>query len=79
MKHTSLRTFMKAHKLTELQMATRLGISQPHMNRLKGERQRPSPELAARIERLTGIPFKRLVLAPKNRQTAIAPEKGAAE
>lgn len=47
-------------------MAEILGISQAHLNELKNGKKRPSPELALRIERATGIPFKSLLLKQGN-------------
>lgn len=54
---------------TDVEAAEILGISQPFFNQIKNGSSRPSPELAERIEKITRIPFKNILLPP-DRKTA---------
>jgi transcriptional regulator with XRE-family HTH domain len=47
---------------TEKDLAEILGISIPYMNLLKHGKRRPSPELALKIERITRIPLRKLLI-----------------
>ena len=44
------------------QLAAKLGISESYMSMLRLGRRRPSPDLAQKIEAVTGVPFERLLL-----------------
>ncbi len=62
MKYKSLSDYLKRTGKTERELATKLGVSQPFINMIKKGEKRPSPELAQKIEALTGIPFRALLL-----------------
>ena len=54
--------YLKQTKTTAKQLAERLGISDSYMSMLRLGKRRPSPQLAQKIEAVTGIPFKTLLL-----------------
>jgi transcriptional regulator with XRE-family HTH domain len=54
--------YMICNQLNSKQLANRLGISESYMSMLRQGRRRPSPDLAQKIENVTGIPFKKLLL-----------------
>jgi len=54
--------YLKHTKTTAKQLAERLGISDSYMSMLRLGKRRPSPQLAQKIEAVTGIPFKTLLL-----------------
>ena len=61
-KDKTIREYLRRSGRTERQLARLLGVSQPYVNMLKNGRRRPRPELAERIEAVTGIPFRKLLL-----------------
>ncbi len=61
-RYKTIREYLKRSGRTEKQLARLLGVSQPYVNMLKNCRRRPKPELAERIEAVTGIPFKMLLI-----------------
>lgn len=65
MRYTSIKEYLERTKKTETQMASELGIAQSFLNEIKNCKKRPSPDLALKIEALTGIPL-RCLLFPKN-------------
>jgi len=54
--------YIACKRLNSKQLAQKLGISESYMCMLRSGRRRPSPDLAQKIEAMTGIPFKRLLL-----------------
>lgn len=50
-----LRDYLEARNISQSEFATRLGISQKHMNELVNGKKNITIEMAANIERLTGI------------------------
>ncbi len=60
-KSKTIREYLMYSGRTEKQLARVLGISQPYVNMLKNGRRRPKPELAERIEAVTGIPILNLL------------------
>lgn len=60
--YKTLREYFKRSGRTEKQLARLIGVSQPYINMLKNGRRRPKPALAERIEAVTGIPFKNLLI-----------------
>jgi transcriptional regulator with XRE-family HTH domain len=54
--------YMIYNRLNSKQLAHKLGISESYMCMLRSGWRRPSPDLAQKIEILTGIPFKKLLL-----------------
>ena len=61
-KFKTIRDYLKRSGKTEKQLARLLGVSQPYVNMLKNGRRRPGPDLAERIEAVTGIPFRSLLI-----------------
>ena len=60
--HKSINEFLMHKHMSPKQLAHKLGISESHMCMLRNGRRRPSPDLAQKIETVTGIPFKKLLL-----------------
>ncbi len=60
--HKEITHYLKQNRVTAKELATNLGISKSHMSMLRRGTRRPSPELAQKIEAVTGIPFKKLLL-----------------
>ncbi len=54
--------YISHNRLNSKQLAHKLGISESYMCMLRSGRRRPSPDLAQKIETVTGIPFKKLLL-----------------
>lgn len=67
-KCSSIREYLRRSGLSQTEFARRIGVSKPTANLYVHGKRRPSPEIALRIERLTGIPFKRLVLGAAAKQ-----------
>lgn len=62
-----LEDWMKRASETDQSLAPKLGISRVHVSRLRRVVHNPSPELAERLEQLTGIPKASLVFEPRVR------------
>jgi transcriptional regulator with XRE-family HTH domain len=62
MKYGSIREYLKKTGTTEKEFAEKIGVSQPFVNLIKRGERRPTPEIAQKIEEITGIPFKKLLL-----------------
>jgi hypothetical protein len=62
MTHKDIDQFMIYNRLNSKQLAHKLGISESYMCMPRSGLRRPSPDLAQKIEAMTGIPFKRLLL-----------------
>ena len=60
-KSQTLREYLKRSGRTEKQLARVLGVSQPYVNMLKNGHRRPKPEMAERIEAVTGVPILNLL------------------
>jgi HTH-type transcriptional regulator / antitoxin HigA len=60
--HETISEYLENTGATERELAGKLGISASHLNMIKKGTRRPSPELAQKIETLTGIPFRKLLL-----------------
>jgi transcriptional regulator with XRE-family HTH domain len=65
MKYKTIEEYLERSGKTEKELAQLLGISQPYVNQLKRGERRPTPELAAKIEAVTGIPFRALLFGAK--------------
>jgi transcriptional regulator with XRE-family HTH domain len=65
-----LKTFLKRQKIKQTKFADSLGISTAHLSMILGGHRRPSPELARRISRETGIPLESLLFPPKRKDAA---------
>ena len=50
-----LKDYLEFHNISQTEFAMRLGISQKHMNELLNGKAQITSEMAANIERLTGI------------------------
>jgi len=70
--YTNLKEYLEDKKLSQRALARQLSISPSYLNALVAGTRRPSPELAAEIERITGIPFRVLLLTDR-----VQPEKAA--
>ncbi|PIB94582.1 hypothetical protein CSW62_06570 [Caulobacter sp. FWC2] len=57
----TLDQHMTDHKLTDAKLAEMVGVTQPHIWRIRKRKARPSPDVAKRIEGVTGIPASELV------------------
>lgn len=64
--HESIREYLEHTGTSERELARRLGVSVSHLNMIKHGDRRPSPELAQKIETLTGIPFRKLLLSKES-------------
>ncbi len=65
MKSKTIGEYLERTDQTESALAARLGISQAHLNEIKNGKKRPSAKLAVKIESITGIPFRVLLLGEK--------------
>lgn len=59
----TLDQHMHAKGLTDAKLAEMVGVTQPHIWRIRNRRARPSPDVAKRIEVATGVPASDLVFA----------------
>ncbi len=59
--HKTINEYLMHKHMSPKQLAAKLGISESYMSMLRSGRRRPSPELARKIETLTGIPLKNLL------------------
>ncbi len=66
MRPKTISAYLDKTRKTEVELAATLGISQAHLNEIKHGKKRPSPELALKIEKVTGIPFRALLLRNGN-------------
>ena len=66
----NIRDYLKGSGKTEAELAQLACISQAHVNMIKNGSRRPTPEVAARLEAITGIPLRTLLLkvAKKSRK-----------
>lgn len=62
MRFENLRDFLNSDRMSVRDFAAHLGISTQYVNMLRNGERRPSPELAKKISKITGIPFERLLL-----------------
>ena len=60
--YENLKEYMENTGTKESEMAEKLDISVSYVNLIKNGERRPSPQLAEKIEALTGIPFRKLLL-----------------
>ncbi len=60
--YENLKEYMEHTGTKESEMAEKLGISASYVNLIKNGERRPSPQLAEKIEAVTGIPFRKLLL-----------------
>lgn len=58
----NIRDYLKQTGKTESELAELDRISQAHVNMIKNGSRRPTPEVAARLEAITGIPLRTLLL-----------------
>lgn len=68
--YENLKQYLEDKQISRRRLAKQLGISSSYMAMLVNGERRPSPELAARIERLTGIPFRVLLLTEEPSKSA---------
>ncbi len=60
--YKSIRDFLKGSGTTEAELAQLACISQAHVNMIKNGTRRPTPEVAARLEAVTGVSLRTLLL-----------------
>jgi len=61
MKYGNLREYFAATRGNQIALARQLGCGQSTLSLLANGRRRPSPRLAARLEKITGIPLRTLL------------------
>ena len=61
MTHKNIKEYLRRTGKSERQLAKMLGITQPYVNMLKNGNRRPRPDLALKIEAVTGIPLRNLL------------------
>ena len=61
-KYKSIRDYLKGSGKTEAELAQLACISQAHVNMIKNGTRRPTPEVAARLEAITGVSLRTLLL-----------------
>ena len=72
--------YLSSQQVSQRKVAKQAGISPAHMNAIVKGKRRPSPKLAAKIEKITGIPLRKLLLpdeaepVPKPDEAAETPE-----
>jgi transcriptional regulator with XRE-family HTH domain len=64
--YENLKEYMENTGTKESEMAEKLGVSASYVNLIKNGERRPSPQLAEKIEAITGIPFRKLLLNGTN-------------
>ncbi len=62
MNFKNIRDYLKGTGKTEAELAQLACISQAHVNMIKNGSRRPTPEVAARLEAITGVPLRTLLL-----------------
>lgn len=72
----TLEKYLKQNELKDGDLAVRVGVSQPCIYRLRKGYRRASPELAKKLEKVTGIPAETFVFAkvkpePKRKDRAV--------
>jgi len=60
--YKTINDYLINKHLSPKQLAVKLGISESYMSMLRLGRRRPSPDLGQKIEDVTGVPFKKLLL-----------------
>jgi len=60
--YKSIRDYLEKTGKTENELAELACISQAHVNMIKNGSRRPTPEVAARLEAITGVPLRTLLL-----------------
>lgn len=56
------RDYLLDNEISQRWLAANVGISTAHMCAIVKGKRHPSPKLAAKIEKITGIPLRRLLL-----------------
>lgn len=62
--YPTLAAYVAATGVSQVELATRLGIRQPQLSRIMRGKRQPSFPLAMRIVALTGVPVASLVVQP---------------
>ncbi len=58
----TLDEHMSSNRITDAELAARVGVSQPTMWRIRNRKRRPKVEVAKKIEAETGIPAADLIM-----------------
>ena len=61
MKYKTVGEYLKANKIRQREFGALIGIHQSHISEMVNGKYRPRPELAAKIEEITGIPLRTLL------------------
>jgi len=61
-----LKDWQKLNKRTDIDVAREMGVHPSYISHLNAGRRRPSPEMAAQIERITGGRVSRIELLYPN-------------
>ncbi len=75
MSYTTFKEYMQQTGKSDRQVARLIGVSQSHINMIKNGYRRPSPEVARKMEALSGIPFRDLLLSGGERRAERAQPK----
>jgi hypothetical protein len=59
--YIDLRDFIQRTGTTESELGKKANICQSHVNMIKNGKRRPTPEVAAVLEAITGIPLRNLL------------------
>ena len=62
MEYTNISEYFGEGRGNQICLARKIGCSQTTLSSIATGRRRPSPKLAAKIEKITGIPLRRLLL-----------------
>jgi ribosome-binding protein aMBF1 (putative translation factor) len=60
--YKNIRDYLKGSGKTEAELAQLACISQAHVNMIKNGTRRPTPEVAAHLEAITGVSLRTLLL-----------------
>lgn len=60
-KPATLRAYMEAEQITQVQLAARLGISTPFLSMILNQYRKPSVDVALHIEDVTGVSVRAIV------------------
>ncbi len=71
-KYRSIREYLNRTGKTEGQLANLVNITQAYVNMLKNRKRRPTPELARKIEAVTGIPLNNLLFEEGRNRTGLS-------
>jgi transcriptional regulator with XRE-family HTH domain len=65
--YKNIRDYLEKTGKTESELARLACISQAHVNMIKNGSRRPTPEVAERLEAITGVPLRNLLFKPEKK------------